>query len=110
VKIILGGGSNARDLEDLSRLIGSRKERQASESYGPDGQHSHSISTRDVPILEPGDLRQLPFGSGVLLLRAARPILLDLQRWTDRPDAAGLKAAQAELERLIRDGHDGSDS
>jgi type IV secretion system protein VirD4 len=110
VKIILGGGSNARDLEDLSRLIGSRKERQASESYGPDGRHSHSVSTHDVPILEPGDLRQLPFGSGVLLLRSARPILLDLQRWIRRPDAAELKAAQADLERLIRDGHAGSES
>jgi type IV secretion system protein VirD4 len=105
VKIILGGGSNARDLDDLSRLIGTRKDRQITESSGPAGHRSRSVSTHDVPILEPGQLRQLPFGTGVLLLRSARPIMLDLQRWIDRPDAADLLATQHGLERIIRDGH-----
>jgi type IV secretion system protein VirD4 len=105
VKIVLGGGSNARDLDDLSRLIGTREERDATESIGPDGRRSYSLHRRDVPILEPGELRQLPFGQSVLLLRSARPILLDLKRWIDRPDAPELIAAQRELESAIRDGH-----
>jgi len=105
VKVILGGGSNARDLEDLSRLIGTRKERQSTESVGPDGRRSYSISSHDTPILEPGDLRQLPFGSAMLLLRSARPILLDLQRWTERADATELQGAQRALEAAIRDRH-----
>ena len=105
VKVILGGGSNARDLDDLSKLIGTRKDRQVTESTGAAGHHTRSVSTHDVPILEPGQLRQLPFGTGVLLLRSARPIMLDLQRWIDRPDATALRAAQHRLERIIQDGH-----
>jgi type IV secretion system protein VirD4 len=105
VKIILGGGSNARDLDDLSKLIGTRKDRQVTESTGAAGHHTRSVSTHDVPILEPGQLRQLPFGTGVLLLRSARPIMLDLQRWIDRPDATALRAAQHRLECVIQDGH-----
>lgn len=40
VKLILGGGSNARDLEDLSKLIGQREEQQFTQSFGPDGRRS----------------------------------------------------------------------
>jgi type IV secretion system protein VirD4 len=110
VKIILGGGSNARDLEDLSRLIGTRQERETTESVGPDGRRSYSLHHRDVPIFQPEDLRQLPFGQAVLLLRSARPILLDLQRWVDRPDGPELIRDQRDLERTIREGHsDASD-
>jgi type IV secretion system protein VirD4 len=105
VKLILGGGSNARDLDDLSRLIGTRTARDVTHSIGPDGRRSHSASEKDKPILEPGQLRQLPFGTGVLLLRSARPILLSLQRWLDRPDAYALQRSQQELEGRIRDAH-----
>jgi len=105
VKLVLGGGSNARDLDDLSRLIGTRTSRDVTHSIGPDGRRSHSVSDRDKPILEPGQLRQLPFGTGVLLLRSARPILLTLERWLDRPDADALLRSQQELEGRIRDAH-----
>ncbi|HEX2903435.1 MAG TPA: TraG/TraD/VirD4 family protein, partial [Jatrophihabitans sp.] len=102
VKIILGGGSSARDLEDMSRLIGTRREKQVSTSRGPDGKKSWSASEREVPILEPAALRQLPFGQAVMLLRSAPAILLELQAWTKRKDAAQLRAGQVEVERLIR--------
>lgn len=104
-KVILGGGSNTRDLEDLSRLIGTRKEQQATDSYGPDGRRTRSVSSHSTAILEPGELRQLPFSTAMLLLRSARPIMLDLQRWIDRADATQLKTDQRELERVIRNGH-----
>jgi len=82
VKIILGGGSNARDLHDLSALIGERDEE--TESFSSDGRgiRSRTTNTRRVPVLETGRLRTLPFGTGVLLLRSAAPIMLDLQPWT----------------------------
>ena len=36
-------------------------------------------------------LRMLPFGTAVLMLRAARPIVLSMTSWTKRPDAAGCR-------------------
>ncbi|MFC7597585.1 type IV secretory system conjugative DNA transfer family protein [Terrabacter sp. GCM10028922] len=102
VKIILGGGSNARDLEDLSKLIGTRQREVISRSIGGDGRKSTSSSTSEVPILEPARLRTLPFGTSVLLLRSARPIALTMQPWHQRPEAKTLRADRAALEEAIR--------
>ncbi len=102
VKLILGGGSNARDLDDLSKLIGTRPKQVTSRSTGHDGRHSTSTSTSDVPILTQAELRTLPFGSAVLLLRSAPPIALTMSPWTKRRDAKDLTAARLELEQRIR--------
>ena len=103
VKLILGGGSNARDLDDLSKLIGTRPKEVTSRSTGHDGRRSTSTSTSEVPILTPAELRTLPFGSAVLLLRSAPPIALTLSPWTKRKDAKSLTAARIDLEQRIRD-------
>jgi len=105
VKIVLGGGSNARDLEDLSKIIGQRAETQRSTSFGADGRRSTSSSTSPVPVLEPSRLRTLPFGTAILLLRSARPIVLSLSRWVDRKDSAALVTARDELEKVIQHAH-----
>jgi type IV secretion system protein VirD4 len=84
VKIILGGGSNGRDLHDLSALIGERDEQTVSVSSDGRGVRSRTINARRVPVLDTGRLRTLPFGTGVLLLRTAAPIMLDLRPWTAR--------------------------
>jgi type IV secretory pathway TraG/TraD family ATPase VirD4 len=104
VKVILGGGSNARDLEDLSKLIGQRDEWVTTHSLGADGRKSSSRSTSKVPILEPSRLRTLPFGTAILLLRAAPPIALTLSRWTDRKDAHSLLQQRAQVESEIQQG------
>ena len=101
VKVILGGGSNARDLEDLSKLLGQREERQTSTSRGADGRQTHSTTTTRVPILEPAQLRTLPFGKAVMLLRAAQPIDLAMTPWTSRKDAQQLVADRRLLEEAI---------
>jgi high-affinity nickel-transport protein len=44
----------------------------------------------------------VPFGHGVLLLRSAPPIMLSLQRWTDRRDAKALETGRANLEQTFR--------
>jgi len=51
VKIVLGGGSTARDLDDLSRLIGQREEVQTSSNTSADGRRSVSTSTARVPVM-----------------------------------------------------------
>ena len=102
VKIVLGGGSTARDLDDLSRLIGQREETQSSTNTAGDGRRSVSTSTTKVPIMEPHRLRTLPFGTAVLLLRSAKPILLSMTPWVDRRDGAALKASRVQLEGVIQ--------
>ncbi|WP_370586090.1 type IV secretory system conjugative DNA transfer family protein [Tessaracoccus sp. MC1679] len=102
VKIVLGGASNSRDLQDLSTLIGERDERTDSTSIDAYGGRSHQRSIRRVPIMAPDTLRTLPFGTGVILLRTARPIVTDLRPWTDRPDAKTLRGHRSEVEGLLR--------
>jgi type IV secretion system protein VirD4 len=82
VKVILGGGSNARDLRDLSALIGERDEQIESWSTDTRGNRTLSSNLRRVPILDSGRLRTLPFGTAIVLQRACRPIAVDLQPWT----------------------------
>ncbi len=102
VKIILGGASNSRDLQDLSTLIGERDEYTDSVTLGDHGTRSNQRSIRRVPILPPDRIRTLPFGTGITLLRSAPPIVTDLRAWPDRPDAAQLRSDRAELEALLR--------
>ena len=48
------------------------------------------------------ELRTLPFGTGIVMLRAARPIVTTLRAWIGRRDKVQLRADRAELETLIR--------
>ena len=102
VKVVLGGASNSRDLQDLSTLIGERDEYTDSVTLGDHGTRSNQRSVRRVPILPPDRIRTLPFGTGVTLLRSAPPIVTDLHPWPSRSDAAQLTADRAEVEALLR--------
>ena len=105
VKIILGGASGARDLQDVSNLIGERDEYTDSITLGDHGSRSNQRSIRRVPILPPDHIRRLPFGTGIVLLRSAPPIITDLHPWPGRPDAKQLAADRAEIEDLLQQGH-----
>lgn len=99
VKIILGGG-NADDLADISRLAGEIPVVEWSHTLSGVGiaGRSASASTRYRPVVERADLRRLAYGSGLLLLRTAPPILLQLRPWTSRRDAKALTAARQAWE------------
>ncbi len=84
VKVILGGASASKDLQELSVLIGERDERTDTVTIGDYGSRSLQRSTRRVPVMPPERIRTLPFGTGLVLLRSAPPIVTDLRRWTDR--------------------------
>jgi type IV secretory pathway TraG/TraD family ATPase VirD4 len=66
------------------------------------GSHSNQRSIRRVPILPPDVLRTLPFGTGVVMLRTARPIITKLRPWTARADAKQLRADRAEVEQALQ--------
>jgi len=100
-KIILGGASNSRDLQDLSTLIGERDEFTDSVTLGDYGSRTNQRSIRRVPILPPDRIRTMPLGTGVVLLRSAPPIITDLIPWPKRPTATDLKHERSEIEALL---------
>ncbi|CEH01630.1 type IV secretory system conjugative DNA transfer family protein [Propionibacterium freudenreichii] len=102
VKIVLGGASNSRDLQDLATLIGERDDYTDSVTLGDHGTRSNQRSVRRVPILPPDRIRTLPFGTGVILLRSTPPIITDLHPWPKRPDAPQLHADRASIETLLQ--------
>lgn len=102
VKVILGGTSAARDLQDLSALIGERDEHTDTVSIGDHGSRSLQRSTRRVPVMPPETIRTLPFGTALVLLRSAPPLVTDLRPWTSRPDANQLTAEQTSVESELR--------
>src|SRR5690625_6470966 len=59
-KIILGGATNSRDLQDLSTLIGERDEYTNSVTLGDRGTRSNHRSIRRISILPPYRTRPLP--------------------------------------------------
>lgn len=102
VKVILGGASNSRDLQELSALIGERDDTTDSTTYDHYGGRSYQRSVRRVAIMPPDVLRTLPFGTGIVLLRTARPIITTLRPWTARSDTSLLHAARTEIEARLR--------
>ncbi|MFE4001479.1 TraM recognition domain-containing protein [Nocardioides sp. YIM B13467] len=102
VKVILGGTAAARDLQDLSALIGERDEHTDTLTIGDHGSRGLQRSTRRVPVLAPDAIRTLPFGTGLVMLRSTPPIVTDLRRWTDRPERNRLTQLRAEVEDQLR--------
>ena len=68
---------------------------------GHNDMRSSSTSSREVPVMDTSRLRMLPFGTAVLMLRAARPIVLTMTSWTKRPEAAELQSSRRQLEGVI---------
>ena len=98
VKIVLGGLAKMQDLEDVARLLGEIDEPTRTTSRGAAGERTSSVSMRQVPVMAPSVLRTLPFGTGVLLLRQARPMVIDLSPWPSRGDAKALIQEGTQVE------------
>jgi type IV secretory pathway TraG/TraD family ATPase VirD4 len=103
-KIILGGSSNASDLRDLTQLIGERDTPETTTTRQAGGGRTISESTRQRPILDPSMIRLIRTGHALLMLRAAKPIMLTLRSWTARADARQLKAQRSDVEQALRSG------
>lgn len=102
VKIILGGASISRDLQDLSALLGERDDTTKTTNYDSRGSRTTHESVRRIPTLSPDAIRTLPFGTAITLLRSAPPIVTQLRTWTDRQDASQLQQARTQVEQLFR--------
>lgn len=100
MKTILGGISAPNDLRDISLLGGERDDETTTTNWGYQGKQI-STSIRRVPVLGPEQIRTLPFGTAITILRTARPILTTLRTWTSRKDAALLRTQQQKTEKLL---------
>jgi type IV secretory pathway TraG/TraD family ATPase VirD4 len=104
VKLVLGGLGKYRDLDDVARLLGEIDELTQTRSTGRAGERSSSTSVRTVPVMPAAELRTLPFGTAVLLLRHTKPVVIDLRAWTARRDADHLRADQHTAEHATATG------
>ena len=102
VKINLGGSAVARDLQDVSALLGDRDETTYSTSTGADGSRSTQASTRRVPVMSPQELRAIPRGKALILIRSVAPMIADLRPWRSRTDRKQLLLDQHATEALLR--------
>ncbi len=84
VKVILGGASASKDLQELSVLIGERDDPNDTVTINENGARSIQRSTRRRHIMPPEQIRMLPFGTGLVLLRTAPPIVARLRSWHSR--------------------------
>jgi type IV secretion system protein VirD4 len=101
IKLLLGGCTEADDLEKISRVVGDRRVRRQSHS-SPGGfvsraQVSTSTSTERERILPVEALARIPVGEALLLCRAVPATLVRLPAWWERKDARS--SSQARLRR-----------
>ena len=104
IKVIFGGGSDERDLRSLAGLLGERSLIVNTRSWSSQGRQDGE-QIRESPVIRLDEIRRLPVGTALMLGRRTRPILLDLQEWHKRKDAAELGRSKAELERVLAEGH-----
>jgi type IV secretory pathway TraG/TraD family ATPase VirD4 len=100
VKVIGAGTDDANFAENISRLIGEHKVRETSVSHGSSGR-STSTSRQRERILEPGKVRALPKGRGLLLATGVPVAMLRLRPWYAESYAAEIGADQATEEAAI---------
>lgn len=94
-KLVLGGLSDAQDLEDLSKLLGMRDETvmQTSRSgrAGILDPGDYSWSWRQVPVMRPDEIRELDSegrGEALLIARSAKGMVIKQDRIFNRKPPA----------------------
>ena len=81
VKIVLGGLSDARDLEMVSRMGGDVDVEVGGRSYGHAGELTRTVSPRRLPAFAPSAVRTLRRWRGLLFYEALRPVETALPGW-----------------------------
>ncbi|HEY3690556.1 MAG TPA: TraM recognition domain-containing protein [Pseudonocardiaceae bacterium] len=103
VKLILGGLSNARDLEEISRLLRERGVSQVSVSTGADRSQVTS-SQRWLRALTPDQIRTLPDGEGLMLYRNLDGAKVDLPGWWEQDDLKDVvRASRIQSRQMVLD-------
>lgn len=96
-KILLGGSTDIPFLKDMQELLGQRELNRTSKSYSSSGT-STSLQTERQALMTPEEMRRMPQQIGLLSYRNVRPVLLDLQAWIHRKDAAAVQEGKKATE------------
>jgi type IV secretion system protein VirD4 len=95
--LALGGGiKDTEELERFSRLAGEVEVRRTDHSRGPDARPADASHRERRRVIEPAELGRLPKHRALLLSQAAKPALVDLVPWWERPDAGAIREAWTE--------------
>jgi len=102
-KLIFGGLTSARDLDDLCKVCPEVDEPVVSRSRGRDGHWSDSTSPRRMPSVTPDYLRELPRFHALLLYPGLRPVETEQRYWEEERRYAGpISRARAAMDtRLV---------
>lgn len=99
-KVLLGGGGDADHLGDVERLLGYRGRQRTQRSWNTE-QLGYSTSEQHerLPLMTVDELHRMPNGTGLLSYRNRRPVLLELDGWTERRDGREISTSKRDLER-----------
>lgn len=100
-KLLLGGSSDVAFLKDMEQLLGRRDVDRKGKTFTDNGT-SQQLSREHQSLMSIDEMRRLSSELGLLSYRSRRPILLDLQAWIDRKDAATVKAGKKTTEAAQR--------
>lgn len=90
-KVILGGGSISKDLEEIASLVGERTDKYVTENWSGDRDTSFGENRNKIAGISPDEIRRLPEHTVLVLAGRARAIFVDLVPWIKRPFADEIK-------------------
>lgn len=98
VILMLGGGSDAGDLKELSGLLGEEAVKSESTTWGGQGggwfSPSLQVSERDSALISVDQLRRLPEHVVLMVQGRLRPMVISTIPWIDKPWAAQAHASR----------------
>jgi type IV secretory pathway TraG/TraD family ATPase VirD4 len=104
VRLLLGGGGDADDLERWSKLIGERDEQTVSIHVAGEGPLSTQGQIRRRSILEVAELRAIPEREALLLFRTMAPVKLRQVRSYEGQHAEELAESEAWFREIVSRG------
>ncbi|WP_396644883.1 type IV secretory system conjugative DNA transfer family protein [Microbacterium sp.] len=99
-KVLLGGASHVAHLRDIEALLGNRVTRRTQQSWSTrQAGRNTSEHIERQPLMTVDEIRRMPPTTGLLAYRNRRGVLLNLDGWDARADAAAIRAGKQDAER-----------
>ncbi|MBG0567531.1 TraM recognition domain-containing protein [Actinoplanes sp. NEAU-A11] len=102
-RLLIGGSTDVNGLRDAQSLAGQVIDISSGASWGS-GRASVNTSARREHLIDLADLRTLPEGRALALVRNLPPVELAIPAWWERPDAGELEAGRDAFRRMLAEG------